>query len=316
MFEQAKEHPELMKSFVNTVLGEPFEEDHDAPEWECLYERAEDYAIGTVPEGGLFLTAGVDVQRDRIEAEIVAWGLDKHSWSVDYRIFYGDIADPAFREKVYGEITGKQYRHASGANLSVLMTAVDSGYATQEVYDWVRKKPVSRIMAIKGQDRSVAPLGTPSKVDVTSKGKKLRRGVRVWPVGVSLLKSELYNWLNLTLNEDGSLPNGYCHFPKYDMEFFKQLTAEQLVTRIVKGYPKREWQKTRDRNEALDCRIYARAAAIALGVELWSESRWQKLQAQVMGETKISNTAGPPSAPSKSITRNTRRRKSRSSIMG
>jgi phage terminase large subunit GpA-like protein len=100
------------------------------------------------------------------------------------------------------------------------------------------------------------------------------------------------------------------------MEFFKQLTAEQLVTRIVKGYPKREWQKTRDRNEALDCRIYARAAAIALGVELWSDSRWQKLQAQVMGESKTSSTAGPQSAPSKSITRNTRRRKSRSSIMG
>lgn len=316
MFEQAKEHPELMKSFVNTVLGEPFEEDHDAPEWERLYERAEDYAIGTVPEGGLFLTAGVDIQRDRIEAEIVAWGLDKHSWSVDYRVFYGDIADPAFRETVYGEITGKQYRHASGASLSVLMTAVDSGYATQEVYDWVRKKPVSRIMAVKGQNRSVAPLGTPSKVDVTSKGKKLRRGVRVWPVGVSLLKSELYNWLNLTLNEDGSLPNGYCHFPKYDIEFFKQLTAEQLITRIVKGYPKREWQKTRDRNEALDCRIYARAAAIALGVELWSDNRWQKLQAQLMGESKPSNPDRPQSAPSKSITRNTRRRKSRSSIMG
>ena len=147
MFEQAKEHPELMKSFVNTVLGEPFEEDHDAPEWERLYERAEDYTIGTVPEGGLFLTAGVDVQRDRIEAEIVAGGLGKHSWSVDYRVFYGDIADPAFRETVYDEITGKQYRHASGANLCVLMIAVDSGYATQEVYDWVRKKPASRIMA-------------------------------------------------------------------------------------------------------------------------------------------------------------------------
>lgn len=70
MFEQANEDPELMKSVVNRALGEPFEEDHDAPEWERLYERAEDYAIGTVPEGGLFLTAGVGIQRDRIEADI------------------------------------------------------------------------------------------------------------------------------------------------------------------------------------------------------------------------------------------------------
>ncbi len=61
------------------------------------------------------------------------------------------------------------------------------------------------------------------------------------------------------------------------MEYFKQLTAEQLVTRIVKGYPKREWQKTRDRNEALDCRIYARAAAIALGIDRWTEQKWNQI---------------------------------------
>jgi phage terminase large subunit GpA-like protein len=69
------------------------------------------------------------------------------------------------------------------------------------------------------------------------------------------------------------------HFPEYNTEYFKQLTAEQLVTRIVKGYPKRIWQKTRDRNEALDCRVYARAAAIALGIDRWSESRWEQLAA-------------------------------------
>jgi phage terminase large subunit GpA-like protein len=67
------------------------------------------------------------------------------------------------------------------------------------------------------------------------------------------------------------------HFPEYNAEYFKQLTAEQLVTKIVKGYPKRIWQKTRDRNEALDCRVYARAAAIALGVDRWSESKWEQL---------------------------------------
>ena len=72
-----------------------------------------------------------------------------------------------------------------------------------------------------------------------------------------------------------------CHFPEYDTEYFKQLTAEQLVTRIVRGYPKREWQKIRDRNEALDCRIYARAAAIALGIDRWSEQKWE----QIVGDT-------------------------------
>jgi phage terminase large subunit GpA-like protein len=67
------------------------------------------------------------------------------------------------------------------------------------------------------------------------------------------------------------------HFPEYNTEYFKQLTGEQLVAKIVKGYPKREWQKTRDRNEALDCRVYARAASIAIGIDRWSESRWEQL---------------------------------------
>jgi phage terminase large subunit GpA-like protein len=77
MYEQAQKAPDLMKGFVNTVLGPPFEEEAEAPEWQRLYERRGTYRIGVVPEGGLFLTAGVDVQKDRIEVEIVAWGQGK-----------------------------------------------------------------------------------------------------------------------------------------------------------------------------------------------------------------------------------------------
>jgi phage terminase large subunit GpA-like protein len=92
MYEQAKKTPDLMKGFVNTVLGLPFEEEAEAPEWQRLYERREDYRIGIVPEPGLFLTAGVDVQKDRIEVEVVAWGRGKESWSVDYRVIQRDPA--------------------------------------------------------------------------------------------------------------------------------------------------------------------------------------------------------------------------------
>ena len=110
-------------------------------------------------------------------------------------------------------------------------------------------------------------------------GKKTKHAVRLWKVGVSLLKSELYGWLSRSKNEDGSAPHGYLHFPEYNTEYFKQLTAEQLVTKIIKGFPKREWQKVRDRNEALDCRVYARAAAIAIGIDRWSDTKW----AQIIG---------------------------------
>jgi phage terminase large subunit GpA-like protein len=94
--------------------------------------------------------------------------------------------------------------------------------------------------------------------------------------------------------------------------------AEQLVTKMVKGYPKREWQKIRNRNEALDCRVYARAAAIALGVEHWSDKKWEKIVgnvgAKITRPADISLPAGDVSQ--KSLSRQIRKRKSRSSIMG
>jgi phage terminase large subunit GpA-like protein len=118
----------------------------------------------------------------------------------------------------------------------------------------------------------LVPINAPTKVEVNLRGKKLKGSVRLWKIGVSMIKSELFNFLKQRKNDDGTTPTGYMHFPEYNTEYFKQLTAEQLVTKIVKGYPKRIWQKMRDRNEALDCRVYARAAAIALGVDRWSES--------------------------------------------
>jgi phage terminase large subunit GpA-like protein len=110
----------------------------------------------------------------------------------------------------------------------------------------------------------------------------MKNGVRLWKIGVSIIKSELFNALKKSRSDDENLSGAAsrCHFPEYNTEYFKQLTAEQMVTRIVKGYPKRIWQKTRDRNEALDCRVYARAAAIALGLDHWSENKWEQLASQ------------------------------------
>jgi phage terminase large subunit GpA-like protein len=84
MFTEAQKNPALLQVFANTVLGETWAQQGDAPEWQRLYDRREDYPIGTVPPGGLLLTAGVDIQKDRIEVEVVAWGRGKESWSVDY----------------------------------------------------------------------------------------------------------------------------------------------------------------------------------------------------------------------------------------
>ncbi len=282
-FLAANKKDNLLKVWVNTVLGETWLEKGEAPEWQILFDRREDYQQELIPSGGLFLTAGADVQKDRIECEVVAWGRNKESWSVGYFIINGDTA----REDVWNELTvfsQRYFEHSSGIMLPISRFAIDSGFATQQVYNWVRKQPLNFAMAVKGTDNGVTPLGLPTRVDLNSNGKKLRRGAKVWAVGTSILKSELYQFLRLTQNEDDSFPAGYCHFPKYDSEYFKQLTAEQLVTKVVKGYQKREWQKTRERNEALDCRIYARAASISYGIEQFSETKWRNLEKAVTPE--------------------------------
>jgi phage terminase large subunit GpA-like protein len=94
----------------------------------------------------------------------------------------------------------------------------------------------------------------------------------------------LYCWLRLDRPTDEDIdkgtpfPEGYCHFPQYGEEYFKQITAEQLVTKVVKGYRRHEWQKMRERNEALDCRVYARAAASRVGIERYQEKHWREIE--------------------------------------
>lgn len=251
-FLHAKNNEQLLKVWVNTTLGETWVDKGEAPDWERLFERRESYPIGIVPIGGLVLTAGVDVQKDRIEVEIVAWGKNNESWSIDYQVH--DL-----NKKHLLTLMNTLFKCEDNLDRPISMMAIDAGYATQEVYSWIRSLPQGRVIAVKGVDKALVPLGRPGKVD---------RCVKLWPVGVSILKSELYSLLKQT---------GYCHFPSYDPEYFKQLTSEQLVTKIHKGYPKREWQKTRDRNEALDCRIYARAASIAIGIDHWKDSKWESL---------------------------------------
>ena len=275
-YEIAKNDEQLLKAWTNTTLGLTWEEKGEAPDWGILFDRREKYQIGIVPKGGYVLTAGVDVQNDRLEIEIVAWGKNRESWSVDYRVIYGSPTTKEPWEKLT-EILNEEFESEDGVFRKINMLAIDTGFSTQEVYAWVRSQSIHNVMAVKGTDNSLVPLNAPTKVDVNIRGKKITNGVRLWKVGVSILKSELYGWMKKTRNEDGSIPYGYMHFPEYNTEYFKQLTAEQLVTKIVKGYPKREWQKTRDRNEALDCRIYARAAAIALGIDRWTDTKWEQI---------------------------------------
>ena len=284
-----------IKTFKNTELGETWVEEGDAPDWQHLLERREDYRIGHVPRGGLLLVGGADVQKDRIEVSVWAFGRGKTAWLVEHRVLMGDTA----RDAVWNQLRallGETWTHAGGAQLPLARFAIDTGFATQEVYAFVRACRDSRVMAVKGAARGAALIGTPTAVDVTVAGKKLRRGIKLYAVVVGIAKQEFYNHLRLHADvaADGLspvYPAGYVHLPKVDGEFLQQLCAEQLVTRRDRnGYAVREWQKLRERNEALDCYVYARAAASAAGLDRFEDRHWRELERSL----GIAPTTDPP----------------------
>lgn len=291
-FISRKDQPEALKTFVNEQLAELWEEKGEAPQDELLYERArrERYERGTVPVGGLFLTAGVDVQKRYLQYEIVAWGRGKESWSIDYGTIEGNPQQPEVWAKL-AALLNQGFPHEAGFSMPIAKMAVDSGHATNDVYAWVRRQG-DRAIAVDGRPGGSVPVAFPSSVDVTVDGRKITNGLKLWPVSTGLLKSELYGWLMLSmpseeeLNADVPYPPGFCHFPQYDVEFFKQLTAEHLVTRLVRGYPKPEWQKTRERNEALDCRVYARAAAYVHGLDKANDEHWSGLERRIAEDAR------------------------------
>lgn len=269
-----------LKVFRNTMEARTWQQAGEAPEWERLFERREAYA--GVPAGGLLLTAGVDVQRDRIEVSVWAWGRGKESWLVEHRVLEGDTARREVWRALDGML-GETWRHESGALMALSQAAIDSGFAAQDVYAFGRKRRGGRLVIVKGSERGGALVGTASTVEVQSSGKRLRRGVRVFPVAGSIAKLELFGQLRLTREEDGSYPEGYVHLPAVvDAEWCKQLVAERLVLqRNQRGYAVQSWEKTRERNEALDCRVYARAAAALVGLDRFEDRHWAQLEAQV-----------------------------------
>lgn len=276
---EAQKDETKLKVFINTVLGETWKIKGEAPEWRNLYDRREHYPFNVVPVGGLFLTAGVDVQKDRLELEIVAWGSDRQSWSIDYRVLLGDTSGTDVYKKLDGILNETFEVENSSARLPIRLMAIDSGYNTQAVYNFTRHK-TGRAIAIKGFDNQQAIVGAPSMVEISFGGRRIPNGIRLWPVGSSHSKTELYGWLRLNqpTNAGETFPYGFCHFPQYPDEYFKMLTAEQIVVKMVKGRPKYFWEKVRERNEALDARIYARAAAAIIGLDRWTEKDFNDMR--------------------------------------
>ena len=255
-FLEAKKQPATLRVWVNTYLGETWEEQGEQVDDYAIAERREPFGE-TLPMEVVLLTAGVDVQDDRLEVEIVGWGRDDESWSIDYRTVYGDPSSPSVWQDM-DSILSQQFEREDDSILMVRAACVDSGgHHTNSVYNYVRPREGKRIFAIKGVGGEGKPLvGKPGRNNI---GK-----IKLFPIGVDTAKDVLFSRMRIV--EPGP---GYMHFPlSRSDEYFRQLTAEKLVTRYHKGFARREWVKIRPRNEALDVRVYAMAALGILNLNI------------------------------------------------
>jgi len=257
----AKKNRDTLQVWINTALGETFvEHEGDGLEYEYVYTKREEYEFDPLPEEVLVISAGVDVQGDRVEVELLGHGLNEETWSLGY---YKVPGDPGLGTTwdALDDILSRKFNHPSGIQLSVAATCVDSGgHHTQAVYDYTRRH--TNRFAIKGASQSGKPLvGKPSR---TNKGR-----VALYPIGTDAAKDLIYS--RLKIDEFGS---GYCHFPmSYDKDYFRGLCSEQKVRKFVKGVARMEWKKTRTRNEPLDLRVYAIAAFRLLNANMKAISK-------------------------------------------
>ncbi|MEY5100919.1 MAG: hypothetical protein RJA36_3638 [Pseudomonadota bacterium] len=292
--------PSLLRAFINTRLAETYEEQGDKADQHALRRRAADIPLRQVHWGLYVTTMGVDVQGDRLEAYVWAWGRGMERQLVDRHIIYGD---PALPESEAGspwsaltEYRRAPIHHASGRVVHLLASMIDTGgHHTQAVYTYCRAHQHAGVHAVKGASQSGrAILGKPSEQDINWRGQKMKRGVRLWPIGTDTAKAEIYG--RLRNPEPGP---GYVHLSRHlPPEVFEQLTAERLVTRYVKGHPRLEWVKPAGRrNEALDCAVYALAGAHKVGLDRWREGDWARWQAAVESRDLFDQAATAAAAP-------------------
>lgn len=258
-FLEAKKHRDTLKVFINTRLAEPWEEKDEEIEFGDLKFNQTHYEA-QVPRGVLVLTAGVDIQDDRIEIEVVGWGKDFESWSIAYHVIEGSPGLFDVWDDLYDYLTS-EFEGANGEIFKIRAAGIDTGgHHTDKTYSFCKANKGRRWYALKGSSLYNQPIVSRPKT-VEKNGVK----IRLFSVGTDTAKDEIFSYLRVQPENDHSdeiLP-GFCHFPEsYDESYFKQLCAEKKVTRYKMGVAHHSYEKVTKsaRNEALDCRVYAIAA--------------------------------------------------------
>jgi phage terminase large subunit GpA-like protein len=293
-FLDAKNDAEQLKTFVNTVLGETWEDEYASKVGaDALSERAstETYQQSSVPSEALLLTIGCDVQDDRLSLSVWGWGREEEGWLIDRVKIYGDPSRPDVWKQL-DHILQSPYEGDGDRKLTPMVTAIDSGgHHTGEVYQYARERQSMGVIAIKGMaQKNKPPIGKASKVDLNAKGKTLKKGAQVFPVGSDTVKSLLFG--RLKHNEPGA---GYLHFyPTVGTDYFEELTAEKQIMRFRNGFPERIWvKKSSARNEALDELVYAYAALNRVYQIKDRRTLWDQIESGAVEKPKKRAAAKP-----------------------
>lgn len=263
-FLAAQGNPEKLRAFINTSLSELWNDEAQGNvDRNILLGRVENWG-SELPAGVAVLVAGVDVQANRLELELVGYGKGEESWSIEYRVFPGDPTAAAVWKQLDDYLLLK-FPHANDIELPIVACCVDSGASTQSVYEFCRTRFGRKIFAIKGKAGGY-PVW-PRKATQNTIGR-----TPLWMIGVDSAKATVYG--RLKISEAGP---GYCHFPvERTGDWFDQLLSEVLVTTYRRGKPNREWRrKPGARAEVLDCRCYSYAALqalVSMGMRLDAEA--------------------------------------------
>ena len=285
-FLRAKALPDTLRAWINTALGETWEERGSTVEAGDLVARRESYGTDAIPSGVQVVTAGVDVQDDRLEVSVYGFGRLEEAWRLEHRVLRGDPASPVLWDEL-DDVLRRTYRTDDGRELGIEAACVDSGgHYTEQVYRFCQARKRRRVWAIKG-----AAGARPVWPKKPGRG----RGVRVdlFLVGVDTVKDVLLGRLS-KVAEPGP---GYIHFDRaVDEDYLEQLTAETVVYRVSQGRRVRQWQPRRTglRTEALDCTVYAYAAFIGRGGQDLTDKRASAAPGTLPVEPPPPPAAEPP----------------------
>lgn len=279
-YERARTDPDRLRTFTNTKLGLTFRDSGETPDFQRLYERREDYSPQMLPMGCSLLCAGVDVQKDRVEIQVVGFGKNNEKWLIDYAVFQGDVEQDDCWDELEEYINTEFSVFGSKKRVPITAFCIDSGFATLRVAAFAKRFSRKRCFMIKGISTGSVFIAKPREHEVKVNGKKVKTGLRIWNVLGDIAKSEVFRQLLLPMPPDGEpFKKGFFHFhKKLKLDWFKGLCSEELQSKIVKGFAQYFFVKTYLRNEPLDTYVYARACLSIIGADRWTDARWNTIE--------------------------------------